>query len=92
MCYEANQAAKRALSHGDYRSASAMVPCPWFNEIAAWCVENPRYDVGLHLALTSEWRYYRWGPVAGRDKVPGLVDSLGYLYHDVFSVARSATT
>ena len=31
MCYEANAAAQRALSKAEYRSASAMVPCPWFN-------------------------------------------------------------
>jgi chitin disaccharide deacetylase len=90
MCYEANQAVQRALSNGAYRSASAMVPCPWFNEMAAWCVAHPEYDVGLHLTLTSEWRTYRWGPAAPREKVPGLLDSLGYLYRDVPSVATSA--
>jgi predicted glycoside hydrolase/deacetylase ChbG (UPF0249 family) len=90
MCYEANQAAQHALAKGAYRSAAAMVPCPWFSEMAAWCVANPQYDVGLHLTLTSEWKYYRWGPVAPRDKVPGLLDPLGYLFHDVRSVAQSA--
>ena len=90
MCYEANQSAQRALSRGEYRSASAMAPCPWFNEMAAWCVAHSQYDVGLHLALTSEWRFYRWGPVAPREKVPGLVDPRGYLFPDVLSVARSA--
>jgi predicted glycoside hydrolase/deacetylase ChbG (UPF0249 family) len=90
MCYEANQAAQRALSQGNYRSAAAMVPCPWFNEMAAWCVAHPNFDVGLHLALTSEWKYYRWGPVAARDLVPGLIDPSGYLFRDVRSVAMSA--
>src|SRR5205085_11065288 len=67
MCYEANASAQRGLTNGDYRSAAAMAPCPWFNEMAAWCAEHPEYDVGLHLTLTSEWRFYRWGPVAPRD-------------------------
>jgi predicted glycoside hydrolase/deacetylase ChbG (UPF0249 family) len=91
MCYEANAAAQRALSQGEYRSASAMVPCPWFNEMAAWCAAHPEHDVGLHLTLTSEWRFYRWGPVAPRDRVKGLLDPLGYLHRDVAGVARSAT-
>ncbi len=90
MCYEANLAAQRALIQGQYRSASAMVPCPWFNEMADWCVAHPQYDVGLHLTLTSEWKYYRWGPVAPHDQVKGLLDPLGYFYRNVPSVVLSA--
>ena len=90
MCYEANLAAQRALSSGAYRSAACMVPCPWFNEMAAWCVAHPEHDVGLHLTLTSEWKFYRWGPTSPRDKVPGLIDPMGYLYRDVLGVATSA--
>lgn len=90
MCYEANAAAQRALINGEYRSAAAMVPCPWFNEMADWCVAHPEHDVGLHLALTSEWKYYRWGSVAPRLKVPGLYDKMGYLYHDVRGVVMNA--
>jgi chitin disaccharide deacetylase len=90
MCYEANRAAQQSLTKGEFRSASCMVPCPWFSEMAAWCVAHPQYDVGLHLTLTSEWKYYRWGPVAPRDKVKGLLDPFGCFYRDVLSVARSA--
>jgi len=91
MCCEANLAAQSALSTRQYRSASAMVPCPWFNEMAAWCRNHPSFDVGLHLTLTSEWKYYRWGPVAPHDQVKGLVDPLGYFFADVRSVAFSAS-
>lgn len=90
MCYEANLSGQRALAGGAYRSGSAMVPCPWFNEMASWCVANPQHDVGLHLALTSEWRYYRWGTIAPREKVPGLLDPFGYMFAEVRSCARSA--
>jgi predicted glycoside hydrolase/deacetylase ChbG (UPF0249 family) len=90
MCYEANASAQRALAAGDYRSAACMVPCPWFPEMAAWCGEHPTHDVGLHLTLTSEWRHYRWGPVAPADRVNGLLDPLGFLHRDVPSVARAA--
>lgn len=90
MCYEANASAQRALSKGEYRSAAAMVPCPWFNEMAEWCVANPQHDVGLHLALTSEWKTYRWGSVAPKDKVPGLHDKFGYLHHNVPGVVMNS--
>jgi hypothetical protein len=40
MCYEANQAAKYYLENELIQSAAAMVPCPWFNDIAAWAVKK----------------------------------------------------
>ena len=48
MCYEANQAAKYYLENELIQSAAAMVPCPWFNEIAAWAINNQDKDIGLH--------------------------------------------
>ena len=91
MCYEANLAAKQQLEAGDIQSAALMVPCPWYNEMADWYKQNPDYDLGLHLALTSEWKWYRWDTVAEPSKVPGLIDSAGYMHSNVISVATKAT-
>src|SRR6476620_6186875 len=77
-----NAAAIKSLESGTINSASLMVPCPWFPEIADYAKSHPDADFGLHLTLTSERVYYRWGPVAPLDKVPSLVDTNGYLYHD----------
>lgn len=90
MCYEANQAAKKYLLAGEIQSAAMMVPCPWFNEIAGWYKEHPEFDCGLHLAMNAEWRWYRWGPVAPRDKVPGMIDPDGYLWDDTLKTAIKA--
>jgi chitin disaccharide deacetylase len=39
--------------------------------------ENPGYDVGMHLTLTSEWENYKWGPLT---QAPSLVDAQGHFY------------
>jgi predicted glycoside hydrolase/deacetylase ChbG (UPF0249 family) len=77
-----NAAAIKSLESGTINSASLMVPCPWFPEIADYAKSHPDADFGLHLTLTSERVYYRWGPVAPADKVPSLVDQNGYFHHD----------
>src|ERR1700692_924861 len=77
-----NAAAIKALEAGTINSASLMVPCPWFPEMADYAKSHPDADFGLHLTLTAERVYYRWGPVAPSDKVPSLVDGNGYFHHD----------
>lgn len=82
VTHSVNAASIHALESGGINSASLMVPCPWFPEIADYTQSHPDADFGLHLTLTSERVYYRWGPVAPRDKVPSLVDANGYFHLD----------
>jgi predicted glycoside hydrolase/deacetylase ChbG (UPF0249 family) len=82
MTHSVNAATIAALENGYVNSASIMAPCPWFPEIADYAKTHPDFDFGLHLTLTSERVYVRWGPVAPKDRVPSLVDANGYFYRD----------
>ncbi|MBT8321657.1 MAG: polysaccharide deacetylase family protein, partial [Eudoraea sp.] len=86
VSHSENMASIRAMEKGIVNSASIMVPCPWFPEIAAYASANPRADLGLHLTLNSEWNLYKWGPVSSRDSVSSLLNDKGYFYASVDSL------
>jgi predicted glycoside hydrolase/deacetylase ChbG (UPF0249 family) len=75
---------------GACTSGSAMVPCPWFPEIAALAAADPALDLGVHLTLNSEKRPCRWRPLTRPPPSAGLTDAMGYFWADVPSVRRHA--
>lgn len=80
MSHSVNLAAKELISTGLIFSASIMFPCPWYQEAVDILKNHLAVSVGIHLTLNAEWKNYRWGPVAGQDRVPSLVDENGYFF------------
>jgi predicted glycoside hydrolase/deacetylase ChbG (UPF0249 family) len=70
-----NEACIKAHKEGIVQSVEVIVPGPWFLDAVRLLKENPDLDVGVHLALTSEWERVKWRPLTSG---PSLVDADGY--------------
>jgi chitin disaccharide deacetylase len=90
MSHSVNRATFEALEKGWVTSASILVPCPWFPEVAAFARTHSQADLGIHLALNSEWTTLRWGPISPSDQVPSLLDDDGFLRLDTPQVVERA--
>ena len=90
IAHSEDAASLEALDKGYVTSASIIVPGPWLTEVADYAKGHPDADLGLHLALTSEWKTFRWGSVESRDKVSSLLDPSGALWPLTENVAKNA--
>src|SRR5215470_12107679 len=59
MSHSVNRATFEALEKGWISSSSILVPCSWFPEVVRFAMFHPNADLGIHLALNSEWTNYR---------------------------------
>ncbi len=82
------EAWKSLRAAGVVRSASVMVPCPWYRAAVEDWHQDPDQDLGVHITLTSEWSAYRWRPLTGA--VAGLTDDEGYFHRRPDAVAENA--
>lgn len=90
MCHSANAAVEDLFNNGFITSTTLMTPCPWAEDALRRAKNNKKMHVGLHLDLTSEWEFYRWGPVS-RTPVPSLLDKRGYLPRECVELLKNAT-
>ncbi|HEX5170967.1 MAG TPA: ChbG/HpnK family deacetylase, partial [Cyclobacteriaceae bacterium] len=72
-----NEALIKCFKEGIQTSIEVIVPSPWFPEAVKMLAENPNVDVGIHLAITSEWDNVKWRPVSD---CKSLTDPDGYFY------------
>ena len=91
MSYDSNLGGIEAMTKGVANSCSVMMPCPWVPGFIHYMKQHPGLDAGLHLTLTSEWKDYRWGPLSGKPKTPGLVDTEGAMWRGVADVVKHAS-
>lgn len=75
--HSGNEALIKCYKDGIERSIEIIAPSPWFPEAVKLLKENPGVDVGIHLAITSEWDNEKWRPLTD---CPSLRDSDGYFF------------
>ncbi|WP_116772533.1 MULTISPECIES: polysaccharide deacetylase family protein [Maribacter] len=91
LSHSENIATIESLKMGMVNSYSIMVPCPWYYEMACFAKSNPEFDYGIHLTLTCEWEYYKFGPVLPISEVRSLVDENGHFYKKRENLKESAS-
>ena len=89
VAHSVNSASIEAFEKGGITSASIMVPCPWFPEIAEYAAAHPEFCWGLHLTLTAEWKNYKWDGVASSDKISSLLNDQNLMYDKVIDIVTN---
>jgi chitin disaccharide deacetylase len=79
--HSGNEALIKCSKEGIQTSIEVIVPSPWFPEAVKLLKQNPSIDVGIHLAITSEWDNVKWRPLTD---CPTLRDSNGYFLPMVY--------
>ena len=75
--HSGNLALMKCQKEGIQTSIEIIVPSPWFPEAVKMLKQDPTIDVGIHLALTSEWDNVKWRPVSD---CKSITDSNGYFF------------
>ncbi|CAN5572136.1 chitin disaccharide deacetylase [soil metagenome] len=75
--HSGNVAIIQSYKEGIESSIEVIVPSPWFPEAVRLLNENPGIDVGVHLAITSEWDNIKWRPLS---ECSSIVDADGYFF------------
>lgn len=90
VSHSLNAASIATLEKGCVNSASIMVPCPWFLEIAEYAKNHRDADFGVHITLNSEWSNFKWAPVSEGQHVRSLIDKRGFMHASVDSAIQFA--
>lgn len=90
VAHSVNAATIAAFEKKGISSGSIMVPCPWFPEIAAYAKNHPGTDFGIHITLTAEWKYYKWGGILPSNQIPSLLTKDGFFHESVEAFLQNA--
>ena len=79
--HSGNEALIKSYTEGIETSIEVIAASPWFPEAVKLLAQNPKIDVGLHFAITSEWETIKWRPLSD---CPSIRNADGYFYPMLF--------
>ncbi len=79
--HSGNLALIKSFKEGIETSIEVIVPSPWFPEAVKLLQQNPTVDVGIHLALSSEWENIKWKPLT---QGASIKDANGYFFPMIY--------
>jgi hypothetical protein len=79
--HSGNEALIKSYKEGIETSIEVIVASPWFPEAVKLLQQNPGIDVGVHLALSSEWENIKWRPLTD---CASLKDANGYFFPMIY--------
>ena len=79
--HSGNEAIIKCYKEGIEKSIEVIVASPWFPEAVKLLKEIPDADIGIHLAITSEWDNIKWRPISD---CKSLKDADGYFFPFIY--------
>ena len=80
LCESVNSATFESFQNESISSASVMMTTKEINEVVSFLDNNKNYDMGIHLTVTSEWKYHKWGGVLNKNEISSILNSKNNLY------------
>ena len=75
-----NDTSMESLLKNTATSASVIMNAEKVQEIADFSKKYPKIDLGVHLTVTSEWKFHKWGGVLSNNDISSLLNSKNNFY------------
>ena len=85
-----NESTFESFKNNSITSASIIMNTYEMEEGLKFAVENPNFDFGVHLTVTSEWKYHKWGGILDKAKTPSLHNSVNNFYWNKRKFVKNA--
>jgi chitin disaccharide deacetylase len=91
LSHSTNAAYYKTFEDGSMTTGSLMVPCPWFPEAAAYLKVHPGLDIGIHLTVNAEWKYFKWSGISLSCEIPSLLDKENHFYSSIEELQKTVS-